>query len=91
LTAEQVYCGLASLITVTKTDEQKLDLPSVEFDLPLVIQDRRFDAKNQLQYRPYDAQTQGRFFLAYHPGQRQTGCRISGEIACLLLQSSQRA
>jgi hypothetical protein len=31
--------GLASLITVTETDEQKLDLSSGKFDLPLVIQD----------------------------------------------------
>ena len=50
LTAEQVYRGLAGLITVTDSDEQKLDLPSGEFDLPLVIQDRRFDDKNRLQY-----------------------------------------
>lgn len=50
LTAEQVYRGLAGLITVTDSEEQKLDLPSGEFDLPLVIQDRRFDDKNQLQY-----------------------------------------
>jgi len=50
LTAEQVYMGLAGLITVTDPDEQKLELPSGEFDLPLVIQDRRFNDKNQLQY-----------------------------------------
>ncbi|MCQ8103457.1 multicopper oxidase domain-containing protein [Methylomonas sp. SURF-2] len=50
LTAEQVYRGLAGLITVTDSDEQRLDLPAGEFDLPLVIQDRSFDSKNQLQY-----------------------------------------
>ena len=50
LTAEQVYKGLAGLITVTDSDEQKLELPSGEFDLPLVIQDRRFNEKNHLQY-----------------------------------------
>ena len=50
LTAEQVYRGLAGLITVSDGDEQKLDLPSGEFDLPLVIQDRSFNEQNQLQY-----------------------------------------
>lgn len=50
LTAEQVYRGLAGLITVSDKDEQKLELPSGEFDVPLVIQDRRFSNKNQLQY-----------------------------------------
>ena len=50
LTAEQVYRGLGGLINISDDDEQKLDLPSGEFDLPLVIQDRRFDAHNQLQY-----------------------------------------
>jgi len=50
LTAEQVYRGMAGLITVSDSDEQKLGLPSGEFDLPLVIQDRRFNDSNQLQY-----------------------------------------
>ncbi len=50
LTAEQVYQGLAGMITVTDEEEQKLDLPSGEFDLPLVIQDRSFNARNQLRY-----------------------------------------
>lgn len=50
LTAEQVYRGLAGLIVVNDADEAKLDLPRGEYDLPLVIQDRRFDGRNQLQY-----------------------------------------
>jgi FtsP/CotA-like multicopper oxidase with cupredoxin domain len=50
LTAEQVYQGLAGLITVTDDEEKKLDLPSGEYDLPLVIQDRNFNSRNQLQY-----------------------------------------
>ncbi len=50
MTATQVYQGLAGLITVTDEHEQKLDLPSNEYDLPLVIQDRRFTAGNQFQY-----------------------------------------
>ncbi|PPD34512.1 MAG: bilirubin oxidase [Methylomonas sp.] len=50
LTAEQVYRGLGGLITVSDSDEQRLELPAGEFDLPLVIQDRRFNVNNQLQY-----------------------------------------
>jgi FtsP/CotA-like multicopper oxidase with cupredoxin domain len=50
LTAEQVYQGLAGMITVTDEEEQKLDLPRGEFDMPLVIQDRSFNSRNQLRY-----------------------------------------
>ncbi|MGR9071528.1 MAG: multicopper oxidase family protein [Gammaproteobacteria bacterium] len=50
LTAEQVYKGLAGLIVVTDRHEQALELPRGEFDLPIVIQDRRFTQNNQLSY-----------------------------------------
>jgi len=50
LTAEQVYQGLAGMITVTDEEEKKLDLPRGEFDLPLVLQDRTFNNRNQLRY-----------------------------------------
>ncbi|MGR9114766.1 MAG: multicopper oxidase family protein [Gammaproteobacteria bacterium] len=50
LTAEQVHMGLAGLITVTDEEEQALNLPAGEYDLPLVIQDRTFNDRNQLQY-----------------------------------------
>lgn len=50
LTAEQVYRGLAGLIIVNDEDENRLELPRGEYDLPLVIQDRSFNEKNQLQY-----------------------------------------
>ncbi len=50
LTAEQVYQGLAGMITVTDDEEKKLELPDGEFDMPLVIQDRSFSSRNQLRY-----------------------------------------
>jgi len=50
LTAEQVYRGLAGLITVSDDDEKALDLPRGEYDVPFAIQDRTFDGNNQLQY-----------------------------------------
>ncbi len=50
LTAEQVYKGLAGIIYVTDDEEKKLNLPSGEFDLPFVLQDRTFNSRNQLIY-----------------------------------------
>ena len=50
MTGREVYRGQAGLITVTDEEEQKLGLPDGEYDIPLIIQDRRFTAGNQLQY-----------------------------------------
>jgi FtsP/CotA-like multicopper oxidase with cupredoxin domain len=49
-TGPQAYAGLAGLLLVSDLQEQALGLPSGEFDLPLVIQDRTFDTQNQLVY-----------------------------------------
>ncbi len=50
VTGKQVYFGLAGAIIVNDDDEAKLDLPSGEFEIPLVIQDKQFDGDNQLVY-----------------------------------------
>jgi len=50
LTAKQVYFGLAGMFIVEDDEEQVLALPRGEFDLPLVIQDRTFDADGALNY-----------------------------------------
>jgi len=50
LTARHVYSGLAGFFIVSDDEEQALKLPSGEFDVPLVIQDRTFDRQNQLKY-----------------------------------------
>ncbi|MGZ4968091.1 MAG: multicopper oxidase family protein [Methylobacter sp.] len=50
VTARQVYSGLAGLLIVSDDQEQALNLPSGELDVPLVIQDRSFDGQNQLVY-----------------------------------------
>jgi FtsP/CotA-like multicopper oxidase with cupredoxin domain len=47
-TGAQVYAGLAGLLLVRDTEEDTLSLPSGEAELLCVIQDRRFDARNQL-------------------------------------------
>ena len=50
VTAKQVYSGMAGFIIVSDAEEQALNLPKGDYDLPLVIQDRRFTDKNQLSY-----------------------------------------
>jgi blue copper oxidase len=50
LTGPQVYRGLAGLFLVSDEEETAAGLPSEEYDLPLVIQDRSFDRDNQLVY-----------------------------------------
>ncbi|MCQ8103366.1 multicopper oxidase domain-containing protein [Methylomonas sp. SURF-2] len=49
-TAKQVYHGLAGAILVNDDEERRLELPAGEYEVPIVIQDRLFDANNQLQY-----------------------------------------
>ena len=49
-TGPQVYRGMAGLFIVSDDEEQALGLPSGEQDVPLVIQDRTFDADGQLVY-----------------------------------------
>ena len=46
-TGPQVYNGLAGLFIV---EDDRSDLPTEEYEVPLVIQDRRFDTSNQLVY-----------------------------------------
>ncbi len=50
MTGPQIYRGQAGLIRVFDEEERALGLPGGEYDLSLVIQDRRFTAGNQLQY-----------------------------------------
>jgi len=49
-TGPQVYGGLAGLFLVSDDEEKAAELPTAEYDLPLVIQDRAFNNSNQLIY-----------------------------------------
>jgi len=49
-TGYQVYHGLAGLFLVGDDEEDAAKLPRDEFDIAAVIQDRSFDARNQLTY-----------------------------------------
>jgi blue copper oxidase len=50
LTGSQAYRGLAGLLIVSDDEEAAAGLPSGAQDLPVIIQDRTFDADNQLVY-----------------------------------------
>jgi blue copper oxidase len=56
LTAKQAYNGLASFFLVEDDDQRQLakalDLQLGVTDLPLVIQDKQFDAQGRLRYQP---------------------------------------
>jgi blue copper oxidase len=49
-TGPQVYQGLAGLVLVRDPEEDALELPSGDQELLCVLQDRRFDGRNQLVY-----------------------------------------
>jgi FtsP/CotA-like multicopper oxidase with cupredoxin domain len=49
-TGGQVIRGLAGLFLVSDDEEAAAGLPSGDYDIPLVIQDRTFDANNQIVY-----------------------------------------
>jgi FtsP/CotA-like multicopper oxidase with cupredoxin domain len=49
-TGPQVYNGLAGVLIATDQEEAKAGLPSGSYDVPLVIQDRLFDDRDQLVY-----------------------------------------
>jgi spore coat protein A len=50
LTGPHVYKGLAGFYIVRDAEEDALGLPSGDFDVPIVLQDRLFDADNALKY-----------------------------------------
>ncbi len=52
MTGSQIQMGLAGFLIVRDPEEARLYLPSGAYDLPLCIQDRTFDANNQLVYSP---------------------------------------
>jgi FtsP/CotA-like multicopper oxidase with cupredoxin domain len=50
-TARQVFMGLAGMFIVNDSEESSLNLPSGEYEIPLIIQDKRFSG-NTLDYSP---------------------------------------
>ena len=54
LTGINVFMGLAGFYRLTSNLIDALNLPQGRFEVPLVVQDRAFDANNQLAYNPFD-------------------------------------
>ncbi|MFT7878981.1 MAG: multicopper oxidase family protein [Sulfurimonas sp.] len=53
-TGKEIYHGLSGFYIIEDEEEKQLGLPAGEFELPLVIQDRRFDQHRQLFYKDPD-------------------------------------
>jgi blue copper oxidase len=51
ITAKQVFMGLAGMFIVNDDEESALNLPSGEFEIPLIIQDKHFTGSS-LDYSP---------------------------------------
>ena len=65
-TGVQAYAGLAGLFLISDDEESGLGLPSGDYDLPIVIQDRLFDSNNQLLYGGNGMMDQMMGFLGDH-------------------------
>jgi FtsP/CotA-like multicopper oxidase with cupredoxin domain len=65
-TGFQVYAGMAGLFIIHDEEEKALGLPEGEFDVPLVIQDRRFADNGQLSYSGAGMMDQMIGFLGDH-------------------------
>lgn len=64
-TARQVFKGLAGLFIVTDTEETGLNLPSGEYEIPLIIQDKRFYSDGSINYSPDDMDVMSGYFGDY--------------------------
>ena len=51
-TGRQVFKGMAGLFVINDAEEAGLNLPSGDYEIPLVIQDKRNGADNSLPYNP---------------------------------------
>lgn len=51
-TGEQIYRGMAGLFLIGDAEEDALGLPSGAREIPLLLQERRFDADNEFAYTP---------------------------------------
>jgi blue copper oxidase len=52
LTGKQVTQGLAGLFIVESPEEKALNLPSGNYEIPLIIQDKRFNTDGTIKYSP---------------------------------------
>lgn len=51
-TAKQTYQGMAGLLVIEDDEEGSLDLPGADFEIPLLLQDKRMGDSPSLEYSP---------------------------------------
>ncbi|HYO60470.1 MAG TPA: multicopper oxidase family protein [Actinomycetota bacterium] len=61
--SRNVYKGLAGLYVIEDPDEDELNLPSGKYDVPLVLQDRRFRRDGSFKFKDSHDDVLGRVFL----------------------------
>jgi blue copper oxidase len=64
-TAQQAYMGLAGFFIVNDSEEAALNLPSGNYELPIVIQDKRFHPDYSLNYSPSMMDVMNGYFGQY--------------------------
>lgn len=53
-TSRNVYMGLAGMYVVDDAKDRALNLPKGEYDIPLIIQDKKFDSAGQLVFNDHN-------------------------------------
>lgn len=61
-TAKQVFMGLAGAFIVNDLEEENLKLPNGEYEIPLVIQDKRINSDYSLNYSPTETDKMNGYF-----------------------------
>jgi spore coat protein A len=61
--SRNVYKGLAGLYVIEDPDEEQFGLPSGEYDVPLVLQDRKFRRDGSFKFKDSHDDVLGRVFL----------------------------
>ena len=62
-TGEQVNMGLAGAFIINDTEEAALNLPSGNFEVPLIIRDVSFNKRGDIEYKPRNGGFVGKTFL----------------------------
>ena len=86
LTASQVNKGLAGLFIVSDEEEAALGLPAGERDIPIIIQDRTFDADNQF---VYNAISMNDMMSTMQSGGMMSGTQSGGMMAGGMMSGTQ--
>jgi blue copper oxidase len=65
ITGRQVFKGLAGMFIINDSEEVALNLPSGEFEIPLIIQDKRIYTDGNINYSPESMDVMSGYFGQY--------------------------